>query len=83
MQTITVTPRGYALGAEITGIDLREPLSDAARQQIMDAWHKHLVLVFPKQELTPEQRKAFEVMKPKPADVTLDMLKVGPKPEAK
>ena len=35
------------------------------------------------QELTPEQRRAFEVMKPKPADLTLDMLKVGSKPQSK
>ena len=35
------------------------------------------------QELTPEQRRAFEVMKPKPADLTLDMLKVGAKPASK
>jgi hypothetical protein len=35
------------------------------------------------QELTPEQRKAFEAMKPKPADLTPDMLKVGPKPQSK
>ncbi len=34
-------------------------------------------------ELTPEQRKAFEVMKPRPADVSIDMLKVGPKPGRK
>ncbi len=59
MQTITVTPRGYALGAEITGLDLREALSESARQQIIDAWHQHLVLVFPKQELTPEQMIRF------------------------
>jgi hypothetical protein len=32
------------------------------------------------QELTPEQRKAFEIMKPKPADLTLDVLKVKPPP---
>jgi hypothetical protein len=31
------------------------------------------------QELTPEQRNAFQAMRPKPADLTLDMLKVGPK----
>ena len=35
------------------------------------------------QELTPEQRQAFEIMKPKPADLTLDMLKVGSKPQSK
>jgi hypothetical protein len=34
-------------------------------------------------ELTPEQRRAFEVMKPKPADLTLDMLKVGSKSQPK
>jgi hypothetical protein len=31
-------------------------------------------------ELTPEQRQAFEAMKPKPADLTLDLLNVEPKP---
>lgn len=30
------------------------------------------------QELTPEQLKAFEVMKPKPSELTLDVLKVSP-----
>ena len=29
-------------------------------------------------ELTPEQRKAFDTMKPKPADLTLDVLMVKP-----
>ena len=35
------------------------------------------------QELTPEQRKAFEVMKPKPGDLTLDVLNVSSKTNAK
>ncbi len=34
-------------------------------------------------ELTPEQRQAFEAMKPKPADLTLDLLNVKPKPVEK
>ena len=34
-------------------------------------------------ELTPEQRQAFEAMKPKPADLTLDLLNVEPKPGRK
>jgi hypothetical protein len=34
-------------------------------------------------ELTPEQRRAFEQMKPKPADLTLDVLNVAPKPGGK
>ena len=30
-------------------------------------------------ELTPEQLKAFEVIKPRPADLNLDLLKVAPR----
>ncbi len=30
-------------------------------------------------ELTPQQRQAFEAMKPRPGDLTLDVLKVKPK----
>jgi len=30
------------------------------------------------QELTPAQREAFEVMKPRPSDLTIDVLKVQP-----
>jgi hypothetical protein len=35
------------------------------------------------QELTPEQRRAFQVMKPQPADLTLDLLKVKPPADGK
>jgi hypothetical protein len=34
-------------------------------------------------ELTPGQRQAFEAMKPKPADLTLDLLNVESKPGRK
>ncbi len=34
-------------------------------------------------ELTPEQRQAFETMKPKPGDLTLDVLKVKPPKDEK
>jgi taurine dioxygenase len=59
MARITVTPLGFALGAEITGIDLRQPLHDLARQEILDAWRRHLVLVFPGQQLDAAQHMAF------------------------
>ncbi len=35
------------------------------------------------QELTPAQREAFEIMKPKAGDLTLDVLKVRPQPSGK
>ena len=59
MARITITPLGFALGAEVTGLDLRRSLDDFARKEILDAWHKHLVLVFPRQDLDPGQQIAF------------------------
>lgn len=56
---IRVTPLGYALGAEVTGIDLRQPLAEAARRQLYQAWLEHLVLVFPNQPLSAEEHMAF------------------------
>lgn len=50
---------GYALGAEVTGIDLAQPLDDATVAAIRRAWLDHLLLRFPKQELTATQLGAF------------------------
>jgi len=50
-----VTPLSDALGAEVTGIDLREPVSDADRKAMEDAFIEHLVLVVRDQELNPAQ----------------------------
>lgn len=46
-------------GAEITGIDLSQPLSDAARDRIYSALLDHQFLVFGGQTLTREQQYAF------------------------
>jgi taurine dioxygenase len=59
MSRLTVEQLGFALGAEVTGIDLRQPLDDLARREIVEAWRRHLVLVFPGQDLSPEQHMAF------------------------
>ena len=59
MGQLTIRQLGFALGAEVTGIDLRQPLNDLARREILDAWHRHLVLVFPGQDLAAEQQIAF------------------------
>ena len=59
MSGITVTPVGYALGAEVTGIDLARPLSKEDAQAVLEAWHKHLILVFPGQHITPQQQIDF------------------------
>ena len=59
MGQLTVRQLGFALGAEVTGIDLSKPLDDLKRREILDAWHKHLVLVFPGQDLSAEEQIAF------------------------
>jgi taurine dioxygenase len=59
MGQINVKQLGFALGAQVTGIDLRQPLNDLARKEILDAWHRHLVLVFPDQDLDADQQIAF------------------------
>ena len=48
----------YALGAEITGVDLTRPLDDATIQAIRAAWLEHLVLLIRHQDITPEQHIA-------------------------
>ena len=56
---ISVEKVGDALGAEVRGVDLSQPMSDEDFQQISDAWLENLVLVFPGQALTNEQHIAF------------------------
>jgi len=49
-----------ALGARITDIDLSEAIgSDSSKQTIIEAFHKHLVLVFPNQKLSPKSHIEF------------------------
>ncbi len=54
-----ICPSDATLGAEVTGIDLRNPLSDADFAEIENAWHDRGVLIFPGQNLTDEQHLAF------------------------
>jgi taurine dioxygenase len=56
---IQVTPLSSACGAEISGIDLTRPLSDATVRLVKDAWGKHLVLVFRGQKLSQDDQLRF------------------------
>jgi taurine dioxygenase len=57
--TISVKPIAGALGAEIAGVDLSDPLSDRAIGEIRAALLDHLVIFFHDQHLTPEQQLDF------------------------
>jgi alpha-ketoglutarate-dependent taurine dioxygenase len=48
-----------AIGIEITGVDLAQPLDPATLSRIVALWQEHLVLVFPGQSLTEDQQIAF------------------------
>ncbi len=57
--TIRVQPLTGVLGAEISGVDLCNPLTESTWKQILDAFYEHQVIYFPDQDLTPEQHIAF------------------------
>src|SRR5688500_9046932 len=59
MSVVEERPVSAGAGAEIFGIDLREPLSDQAYQGIRQALNKYGVIFFRDQFLTPEQHLAF------------------------
>lgn len=52
---VRAIPLSKSIGADIVGIDLSRPLSDAHFQTIHDAWMTHLVLRFRGQALSKEQ----------------------------
>ena len=57
--TIKIEPVSDAVGARITGIDLREDMDAAAFRTVHQAWLDHQVLVFPGQELGEEDQVHF------------------------
>src|SRR3954462_2155525 len=56
---IEVRPLSPACGAEIRGVDLTRPLSEAQVNAITDAWAKHLVLVFRGQQVSQDDQLRF------------------------
>ena len=54
-----VKPLSPALGAEIVGIDAGRPIDDASFAEILDAWHRHLVIVLRGQTLDEDSQVRF------------------------
>ena len=59
MSQIQVERVAGALGAEVSGVDLSQPLDDATQKEIRDAWLEHLVLFYRDQDLSIEEHKRF------------------------
>ena len=59
MSRLTITPLSHALGAQISGVDIAQPLNVEQRDAIEQALLKHQVLFFRNQPITPEQQARF------------------------
>ena len=59
MSGLLITPVTAAIGAQVDGVDLREPLTESLREALLDALVTHHVLFFRGQDITPEQQVAF------------------------
>jgi len=56
---IAIEPVSGALGAEVSGIDVAEPMTDLQQDTLREAFLKHQVLFFRNQKLTPQQQLTF------------------------
>ena len=56
---VSIAKLGRHLGAEITGVDLSQPLDDATFKTVADAFFEHQVVVFRDQHLAPAEQVAF------------------------
>jgi taurine dioxygenase len=54
-----IRPLSDALGAELIGLDLSAPMSDALFESVRDAWHCHLVILIRDQHLTEDEQVRF------------------------
>ena len=55
----TVRQLSPALGAEIVGVDLRDPIDETLKQKFLDTWHQHLVILVRNQTLDEEDQVRF------------------------
>ncbi|MDE0728424.1 MAG: TauD/TfdA family dioxygenase, partial [Alphaproteobacteria bacterium] len=58
-KSIDVLPLTGAIGAEISGVDISEPLPAETIGEIRQALLDHLVIFLRDQQITPEQQIAF------------------------
>jgi alpha-ketoglutarate-dependent taurine dioxygenase len=57
--TIEIRPLSRVMGGEVHGVDLSQPLDEASFGGIRQAFHRHLLLVFPEQRIDEAQQVAF------------------------
>ena len=68
--TFALRPLSPALGAEISGIDLRDPIDAALKGKLLDAWHEHLIILLRDQVLDEDAQVRFAETFGPPAKIT-------------
>jgi len=68
--SFTVRQLSPALGAEILGVDLRDPIDEALKQKFLYAWHQHLVILLRNQVLDEDTQVRFAETFGPPAKIT-------------
>src|SRR5580658_8428688 len=68
--SVIVRQLSPALGAEILGVDLRDPIDEALKQKFLDAWHQHLVILLRNQTLDEDAQVRFAETFGAPAKTT-------------
>ncbi|MGD8477733.1 MAG: TauD/TfdA family dioxygenase, partial [Burkholderiales bacterium] len=58
-EKLKLRPLHPLFGAEIIGLDLRQPLDDETFAEVLDAFNTYSVLLFRGQDLNDEQHVAF------------------------
>jgi taurine dioxygenase len=56
---LATRPLSPALGLEILGLDLREPVTEERAAQLQDAWHQGLIILLRNQTLSEEDQVRF------------------------
>ena len=59
MSEVWIQPTGGALGADVHGVDLSKPVSEAVFRHIAAAWSEHLVLRFAGQRIDDHMLMQF------------------------
>ena len=68
--TFALRPLSPALGAEISGVDLRDPIDAALKGKLLDAWHEHLIILLRDQVLDEDAQVRFAETFGPPAKIT-------------
>ena len=56
---LQLKPLSSALGIEVAGVDLAQPLGEDAFRRIEQAWHEGLILLFRDQDIDEAEQAAF------------------------